>query len=482
MSEGNERTSGTAASGGGFGSLGSIVYLLALAWTAAIASYPLNDNSFLTHLATGRLILDEGSVPSTDPYTFTARGEDWTVQSWLASVAYAGFERLAGDFGLRLLILTVFVVAVTLLWKLSAPAHSIITRLLIMALGLFVATDLWSERPYMVGVIGLSVVWLALQDRVRPWLLVPLLWLWTNSHGSFPLAVALCAAVVLGSVLDRRSAGQAMQVPRQEARTSGAVLLGIVLGAIGPLRTEVWLFPLTAMTKSRVFVEIIEWRPPSYQSVAELAFLVLVILVMVLLTRCRPSSWRLVLPAVVFTTAGLFAQRNIVMAAMVLIAVAALTIPDVGTLRGADRPALGRPVAAMLGVLVLLLCGLSLLTPVDGFGGYPARALSFLEAADVEGRLATDMPSGNLIGALDGATGTVFIDDRVDMYPEEVFEDFLILRRGQSGWESVLNRYGIEIVLWSRDQPLSAILAASPEWTSIFVDTQWVVAERRDRK
>ena len=42
-------------------------------------------------------------------------------------------------------------------------------------LGLFVVSDLWSERPYMVGVIGLSVVWLALEGRVRPWLLVPLL-------------------------------------------------------------------------------------------------------------------------------------------------------------------------------------------------------------------------------------------------------------------------------------------------------------------
>ena len=86
---------------GGFGSLGSIIGLLVLTWAAALASGPLNDNSFFTHLATGRLILDEGRVPTEDPYTFTAVGEPWTVQSWLAAVAYAGFERMAGTLGLR---------------------------------------------------------------------------------------------------------------------------------------------------------------------------------------------------------------------------------------------------------------------------------------------------------------------------------------------------------------------------------------------
>ena len=42
---------------GGFGSLGSILLLLVLTWAAFLALVPLNDNSFFTHLATGRIIL-----------------------------------------------------------------------------------------------------------------------------------------------------------------------------------------------------------------------------------------------------------------------------------------------------------------------------------------------------------------------------------------------------------------------------------------
>jgi len=470
---------------GRFGSLGSIVHLLVLAWAAAIASFPLNDNSFFTHLATGRIILDEGSVPSRDPYTFTAQGEPWTVQSWLASVAYAGFERLAGDLGLRFLVLTVFLVAATLLWRLTAPAGSIITRLLVTSLGLFVVSDLWSERPYMIGVIGLSVVWLALEGRVRPWLLVPLLWVWTNAHGSFPLAVALCGAVLVGGVLDRRAAGEPLQLPERERRTAGAVLLGIILGAIGPLGPKVWLFPLSAMTKSGTFAEIIEWRAPTYQSVAERAFLGLVVVTVLLLASRRPVRWRLLIPAVGFLAMGLFAQRNVVMAAVVLVAVGARSAPAVGTLMSRDRVSIGPAVAALFGVLLLVVGALALTSPVlapQSLGGYPARALAVL--GPVHGsssRTAAEASTGNLQQVLDGASAAVFVDDRVDMFPEVVFRDSLRLGRAEPGWRAVLDRYDVDVVLWRRSSPLGSLLAADPGWAVTYSDESAVIACRRGR-
>jgi hypothetical protein len=462
---------------GGFGSLGSIVYLLSLGWAAMIASYPLNDNSFFTHLATGRMILDVGNVPTSDPYTFTARGEPWTVQSWLASVAYASFERIGGDVGLRLLILSVFLVAVTLLWRLTAPATSIIIRFLLMALALFVVSDLWSERPYMIGVIGLAVVWLVLEGQVRPWVLVPILWVWTNAHGSFPLAVVLCVAVIVGGTLDRLQVGDPLAVPAREKRAFGAVMLGTLLGAVGPLGAKALVFPLTAMTKSGVFSEIVEWRSPSYQSTAERAFLGLVVVTILLLTQRR--QWRLTLPAVGFASMALYAQRNIVMATVVLVAVAALCAPTAGTLRSTDRPSLGRPLAAIVGGLVVAISALCLATPVDGFGGYPVRGLAFLEAVHLDGRLATEMPAGNLLGLLDGPTGEVFIDDRVDMYPETVFRDYLVLRRASPGWQDVLDRHQIAVVAWHREEPLAGLLASSDDWTVAFSDSQWMIACRR---
>jgi len=89
-------------------------------WALGIGQ--LSDNSFFWHLRTGRLILDSG-FPHRDPFSFTAPGAHWVVQSWLAETLYAGVERVAGDFGIRLLIgltgVAIAVLAFRLAWRLT---------------------------------------------------------------------------------------------------------------------------------------------------------------------------------------------------------------------------------------------------------------------------------------------------------------------------------------------------------------------------
>lgn len=473
----------TGGNRGGFGSLGSIVYLLALTWAAAIASFPLNDNSFFTHLSTGRIILERGEVPSADPYTFTAFGEPWTVQSWLASVAYAGFERLGGDVGLRVLVLAVFAAAMSVLWRLTRPATSIVARFLLLSGALFVVTDLWSERPYMIGVIGLGLVWLALEGEFRPVLLLPFMWVWVNSHGSFPLAAVLVAAFIAGSALDRRSLGSSMRPTESERRTAGAVVIGSLLGAVSPVGLKLLWFPLSALSKGATFAEIIEWQPPDYRSVGERAYLVFAVASILLLVHRR--SWRLALPAVMFAAAGLYAQRNIVMATVVLLAVCARCSPRIGTLVSDDRPRIGVAVASLFAVLLLTVSAFALASPAvspASLGGYPARAVALVGEVDrSSSRMATEASTGNLLHALDGARAAVFVDDRVDMFPEGVFRDSLRLARGEPGWQTVVDQYGIEVVLWRRASPIGSLLAADAGWRIAYSDESSVIACRRGR-
>jgi hypothetical protein len=469
---------GHAPPRGGFGSLGSIMSLLALTWAAGLAAAPLNDNSFFTHLATGRLILDEGSVPTRDPYTYTAAGEPWTVQSWLASVAYAGFERLAGPLGLRLLLLLVFGLAAWLLWKLTEPAASLLVRFGLTTVALLVATGLWSERPYMVGVIGVALVWLASEGRLPWWTMLPLLWVWGNAHGTFVLAPVLVGVLLLGGALDRRSRRWG-DVPEHERRTALAVLVGTVLVAAGPLGFRALTFPLVAAQRSDVFEQVTEWQAPRFRSPSELAYLGFVVLTLVLLARWR-RSWRTILPAAAFIAASLYAQRNIVIATVVLVAVCARSAPTVGSLRSAERPRLGRPAAAIVAVLLVLVAAATLLTPTSAIDDdYATAPLAWLEATDVEGRVATDVFTGNLLEALDGAAGEVFVDDRFDALPDDVFQDLLQLQRGGVRWEQALDRHEVDTVVWRATAPLASLLRADDSWRLVFSDARWIVAQRR---
>ena len=473
------------AEGRRFGDLGSILGLLAVAWGVAIASFPLKDNSFFTHLATGRLILDEGSVPSADPYTFTARGVDWTVQSWLPSVLYATAERAAGGTGLRVLVLVLVVVAAALLWRLTAAATSVLPRLLIAVTALVVVTGAWTERPYMVGVIGLSVVWLALDGAVRSWVLVPLLWIWANSHGSYPFAFVLIGAVALGAAIDhrRREAGSSRLADdlRRERSVFLATALGTLLAAVGPLGIEVWTFPLSSISRSDTLSKIVEWQSPEFTSIPDRAFLLLVLLAFAGLVR--NGSWRLAVPALVFAGAAIAVQRNIVMAVVVLVPVVAASAPKLGTLTTDTRPRLGPAFALVCAGLAAVLAVSAVTEPVTSLQPYPAHAIAWLGAEgvpDADTRMATQDFVGNLLEVLDGPVGTVFVDDRADMFPAEVFEDSGTLTAGEPQWEAVLERYDIEVVVWEREAPMGSLLAADPDWHVVYSDTSWLVGRRRD--
>lgn len=462
---------------GGFGSLGSIVGLLALTWAAGIASIPLNDNSFFTHLATGRLILDEGQVPTSDPYTYTSAGEPWTVQSWLASVVYASAERLAGPVGLRLLVLAMFVLAAWLLWRLTVPATSLLIRTGLVSLVLFVASGLWTERPYMVGVIGIALVWLAFEGRMPWWSMVPLLWIWGNAHGTFVLAPVLVALLLAGGALDRGSR-RWRNVPKRERSVSLAVLAGTLLAAVGPLGLRSLTFPLVAAQRSDVFRHITEWQAPRFRTASELVYLGFVVLALAITARWG-RSWRLLLPAASFAAASLYAQRNIVVACVVLVAACARSAPVVGSLRAGDRPRLGRPIASVVTVLLALVAASTVVTPLSAVDDYAGLAFSRLESIETEGRIATDLLNGNLLEVLDGARGAVFADDRFDVLPDDVFEDFLHLQHGGSRWEVVLDTYEVDTVVWATSTPLASLLRADDSWRVAYSDASWLVAERR---
>ncbi len=451
--------------------LGSIVGILTAAWGALVASFPLDDNSFLTHLATGRLILDRRAVPTTDPFSFTALGTDWTVQSWLPATFYAAAEQIGGVVGLRGIALAVFVTASALVWRLSSDAVSLIPRVAFVSVAIFVVTPLWSMRPLMVGVIGLAVVMLALRGGFSPVWLLPAMWIWVNSHGSFPFAVGLVLLVLAGQALDH-----------QPTATTRRVLLfvavGCLLGAIGPLRFDALTFSLAAFERADVFAEVIEWKAPSFRSVADRSFLVMIAASIAALVRTR--RWTDALPAIAFICASLVAQRNIVMAVLVLLPVLCRAFGTVGDLRCETRPRAGVAVAGLLFLVAGLASATALSRPAATVGVYPGHALAWVDQQpSPPRRLAAEVATGNLLEALDGTAAAVFVDDRFDMFPDDVLQDALTLTRGRVEWHQVLDRRDVDVVVWKREAALASLLAAHRDWQVEYSDARWIVARRR---
>jgi hypothetical protein len=69
----------------------------------------------------------------------------------------------------------------------------------------------------------------------------------------------------------------------------------------------------------------------------------------------------------------------------------------------------------------------------------------------------------------------VFIDDRIEVYPDAVVQDSLTLLRAEPGWRSVLTRWDASAVLWRSDAPLSSVLRESTGWRLAYADPGWTV-------
>jgi len=432
---------------------------------------PLGDNSLFIHLRTGLDLVETGRVPRVDPYSFTAVGEPWVVQSWLVSLLYGAAEAAGGFPLVRLLHGVLYGSVGWLLARLArtgAPARTALASLLVVGVGVVY----WSPRPLVVGILGLALT-VTVVERRRPWwLLIPIVWVWTNSHGSFVLGLGWLVLVAAGEWLD---GGRRRSLPAV-APWIGGFALGLVAACINPLGPRLLVFPLTVVGRREAFAHVVEWRSPSFQSATGLFTLACLIGIVVVLARSRPP-WRDVLPVAAFLLAGLAAQRNLPMAAVVGAPVLGRAFggagdPPRGSAGGREAPVLHLALAGALAALAAVFVAVAARQPAFDFDGYPVAASRLL---DRPARLATtDVAAGYLV-LHQGADANVLIDDRVDLYPVRLTKDYLVLLEGRPGALDVLDRYGVDSVLWEDDRALHAQLAASERWRRVGTRDGWAV-------
>ena len=434
---------------------------------------PLSDNSFLTHLATGRIIVDDWHIPRSDPYSFTAGGEPWVVQSWLASTVYGLAEDLGGLDAVRVVMGALVVAIFAVAWRLTRPATSLLARVAIGALVVGVGASEWTERPLLVGLLCFALTLWAVEADLDPRWLLPAGWVWVNSHGSFPLGLAFLVVAGVGRRLD----GQGWA---RERRVLGWLGGGVLLGAVNPLGPRLLLFPVELLQRQDILRDVIEWQAPGFTSLGERLFLLQVVLAVFALAR-RPS-YRSALLLSVFLAAALLGARNVSVASLVFVPLLAGAAPAVGTLRTATRDGVARVLGATAVAALVVVAMSSLRADPLELEAYPVALLEQLERHEVDldrVRLVAPDRVGNLVGLRDGPGTAVFFDDRFDMYPEEVVDDALALLRGRPGSLAILDRWEAQLVLVQEEAALAAIVAASADWRDRADANGWVLFCRR---
>jgi hypothetical protein len=439
-----------------------------------VGARTITDNSFLTHLATGRLILEGGAVPTTDPYSYAANGEPWTVQSWLVSLLYAVLDSAAGGWSIRAVNGALGAGIALGLWRLVAPARQLITRVGLVGLVVLVGTYLWPPRPLLFGLAAMVLV-LQVSRELRPrWWLVPIFWFWANAHGSYVLGLVLLGAVMVGAAIDDR------RLPSAELRLVAVAGLGCVAAVVNPLQWRLLWFPVQLLGRGEALDRVSEWASPSFRSPIELLYLLLLVLVVV--AAWRAAGWRVLLPSLVFFIAGLLAVRNLGVAALVIVAMIAPSLEGLaGTLDGSQRGlAVGAVAVVALAGLAVVGVGVLSSEPVD-LGSYPLEEIDWLEArsliADDQVRIVQRDYVGNYVTLRYGRQARVFMDDRFDFHPRSVIDDHNgLLHDGD--YAEIVARNRFDVVLWATGTPFHRWLETAADWTIVRTSDSWLIACR----
>ena len=438
----------------------------------------ISDNSMLTHIRTGVDMVTGSGIPRADPYSFTAPGHTWVVQSWLPEWTYGWAERLGG---LRLVVFEQAVLTALLAWlvvrlvRAGSPLRTAFGGLIVVGLG----SPYWSPRPLLFGAICMVLTVTIVESRRSQWLLIPVVWLWVSSHGSFPLGLAYLGARAVGEAFDWRA------WPRDAMRYVGGFAVGLVVAVVNPLGAKLLVFPFTLGDKKEVFERIIEWMSPNFQRQPGRFALMFLVLALLLMIRAR-LSWRDVVPVVAFMAAGLLAMRNIPITAIVMAPVLGRVLKRPDSLPPLPPPAPSRQrinrVFAVTIAAAFVIFGLTVRSnePLDLIG-YPIEATDFLEESGLLAaphRILHQDFVGNYFELRFGRKVKVFIDDRYDMYPVTVPRDYRRLLGGAPQWQAILQTRQIDVVLWDKDLPLTSLLKSSGQWLEIYAEGDWVVLRR----
>jgi hypothetical protein len=189
-------------------------------------------------------------------------------------------------------------------------------------------------------------------------------------------------------------------------------------------------------------------------------------------------------PVVAFIALGLVAQRNLPLAAVVM-------APALGRAlaQSRDRPVAERREPSTVNMAFAVVLGLAFAIFAVGIyraaplnlKSYPVAAIDFLERSGLRGpthRMAEQDVVGCFLDLDFGTRARVFVDDRYDMFPLNVSDDYASLLKGNQDSLPVLDRWKVDVVLWDKSLPLVTTLKATGKWQEAYAKGDWVVLHR----
>jgi MFS family permease len=342
----------------------------------------INQDGWLA-LVGGRYVALHG-IPQHDTMAVITHGARWIDQQWLSQLAIYGLHQLGG-MPLYVIVcvgLTVaaLVMAITAARRLGGDSAHVIWVLPLAAFLYFAGSVQVRTQgfayPFFVAVLWLLVTEARATSRRRVYLVLPLLILWGNLHGSVVVGVGMTMLYGASLIVEDLRAGRPLHMRRR----------GLVFLVAAPLCLLATPYGLAGVTYYRetlmnpAFKTLItEWQPITAVTGVAVPFFIAAFAIVWLLGQVR-GRLRLfeALTLLFLTAAAISAIRNITWFALAAIVLVPPLVSSTRPRRAAAprRPALNLALVAAVTVFVLAAIANVATKPAGWFeSGYDGRAL-----------------------------------------------------------------------------------------------------------
>ena len=468
-------------------------------------SKPVCATDLSVYLRMGEWMHTHGTLLEREPFVLSALGSTFQNGTWLSQWLFYQLFALGGYPALQVLLAGLMLLTLRLVQlTLRHTGHPRLEGLGVLFAFLFLLQNL-GIRPQSFSIVLFAAVYYLLVvhplRRFTPPLLVLLMGLWANLHGAFPVALAIPGVFFVQALLGTRSPLPGDRTLEATAQTAVPparwVMLGLLMG-LGTLLTPYgpaiyyYIFENSTMPATR---GLDEWLPPRPDTFLGGRFYLGLIFSGALLWQVRQKVRlsELVLWGL-FAVLAARSQRMIVWWGIVSAPVLVRWLqcwlqPPAPTPASRLHTGLGYGMLVFWAVLGVASWPFLKQPQVDERGDYfnletdtPVKVATWLQNAG-QGRMFCRFEWGSYFLQRLYPGYQPWIDIRLWIYPDKLWNRYLAASRGEAGWEQLMEEYHIDTLVLSIQTQQGLIDAASlhADWAEAYHDDQAVVFRHQGR-
>ncbi len=464
------------------------------------------------HIRTGEMILRTGSLPHTDPFSFTRAGQPWLAWEWLSDVVMGAVHQSAGLTGVAMLYGLAIAAGVWLWFRLNWDVGGNFLLACALASPMLSTCNIhWLARPHVLSWLfflaavrfcenfqgSLTVGQMAGVAVVAAF--------WSNVHGSFffaPLIPLIWAGGtwLRGLIWETEVGGRLKPTPQGYLQIAG---IAAAASLVNPNGWQLHLHVARYLADRDLLNRIGEFESFNFHAEGALPITIGLAIAMAAavfsLARRRVEHFCL---SALLVVIALRSARGLPLVALIALPLAngAITESLASTkglnvrvrrwvdgflsygqrLRVLDSRNSGLLLVAAACVLFAVLLKAPGIAAATGFppDQFPVAAASTVAGLPASARVfAPDKFGGYLVYKFNG-TRKVFFDGRSDFYGAGFLKEYGRMVQVRPGWQNLFDRFGFTHALLPNDYSLVGVLKKQG-WAQLYGDSTVTLLEKK---